>query len=114
MQSGSGDSARDEVNRLILALAEHGSDATDAGIKRIREHVARAGFDPDARECNSMAQRTELAERIDRTLRYSHAMLDEVCEIVHEWESLDENEWLNWMLDWDQFALSITRTNNQH
>jgi hypothetical protein len=38
------------VSQLIAELLESGREATDAEIRQLRDHVAQAGFDPDARE----------------------------------------------------------------
>jgi hypothetical protein len=38
------------LSQLIAELLESGREATDAEIGQLREHVARAGFDPEARE----------------------------------------------------------------
>ena len=56
-----------------------------------------------------MVEATEVAEQIDRRLRYGHLILDELDEIVAEWNDLPMQEWLSWSQDWDQFALSIMR-----
>lgn len=39
-----------QVLWLITELAETGRAASDEELQQLREHVARAGFDPDARE----------------------------------------------------------------
>jgi hypothetical protein len=39
-----------DTRQLILELAETNREATDAEIRQLRDYVARAGFDPDARE----------------------------------------------------------------
>ena len=52
-----------------------------------------------------MAQDTRLTERIDRSLRYDHAMLDELAEVTAEWDEIPDGERASWSMDWDQFAL---------
>jgi hypothetical protein len=56
-----------------------------------------------------MAQKTELNQLIAKALRYDHAMIDELIEVVEEWDEIDDSERLSWMMDWDQFALSEQR-----
>ena len=52
-----------------------------------------------------MAQDTKITEHINRSLRYDHAMLDELAEVTAEWEALPDGERASWSMDWDQFAL---------
>jgi hypothetical protein len=56
-----------------------------------------------------MAQNTNSVHLIDQALRNDHAMIDELEEIVLEWDLIDENERARWTMDWDQFALSGQR-----
>jgi hypothetical protein len=52
-----------------------------------------------------MAQDTRITQHIDCSLRYDHAMLDELAEVTAEWNTLPDGERASWSMDWDQFAL---------
>lgn len=52
---------------------------------------------------------------IDHSLRYDHAMIDELLEITSEWNEIPEGELAGWTMDWTQFALEKTRKDqNDH
>lgn len=56
-----------------------------------------------------MAEEPTLTQLIDQSLRYDHAMLDELVEVTGEWDDIPEPERTSWMMDWDQFALDKIR-----
>lgn len=52
-----------------------------------------------------MAQTTQVSASINRRLRYDHAMINELTDMVHEWFGLSDGERTSWSRDWDQFVL---------
>jgi hypothetical protein len=54
-----------------------------------------------------MAQEPTTTELIDQSMRYNHAMLDELIEVTEEWDEIADGELAGWTMDWEQFALMI-------
>jgi hypothetical protein len=52
-----------------------------------------------------MANETAITRSIDRSLRYNHAMLDELLEVTTEWNEIPDAELVSWTMDWHQFAI---------
>jgi hypothetical protein len=51
-----------------------------------------------------MARETAVTQSIDRSLRYNHAMLDELLDVTEEWDEIPDGELAGWTMDWHQFA----------
>jgi hypothetical protein len=51
-----------------------------------------------------MADKPTVTHYIDQSLRYDHAMLDELIEVTDEWDEIPEAELVSWTMDWHQFA----------
>jgi hypothetical protein len=54
-----------------------------------------------------MAQKPNATELIDQSLRYNHAMMDELLEVTAEWDEIPDAELASWTMDWWQFAYTI-------
>jgi hypothetical protein len=56
-----------------------------------------------------MVQEPTVTQLIDQSLRYDHAMIDELLEVTSEWDEIPEGELAGWTMDWTQFALEKIR-----
>lgn len=56
-----------------------------------------------------MAAGADVSERVDLKLSRAHVMLDELVERAGEWEHVDRDERLNWMIEWDMLAPADVR-----
>lgn len=61
-----------------------------------------------------MANETTVSRGIDRSLRYDHAMLDELLEVTAEWDEIPEAELASWTMDWHQFAIDKMNRVSEH
>ncbi len=48
-----------------------------------------------------MAQRTEVIERAERDLDVIHGFVDDLPDLMEEWETLEESDRTSTSLDWD-------------